>query len=186
MPNESIIDLTVITVDSMELIVVQTSSNNDFTQSFYRRSGGSSFDKVYHIEASNRTTIAPAPCNIQAHGCILIHTYQNATSFDILYVNVSQEVPADLQMTKLMGIQNLGEMKQIIAGSGRTLVIMGVDDVLTILNYSRSEPEKIKRTIRDASEVAVRSFEQVLYIAVSTNTETSRHAVEIYRQVLSH
>lgn len=181
LPNEPVIDLTVVAVDAMELIVVQTRSNDDFTQSFYR-SNGSAFDKVYHIEASNRTSISPAPCTIQGHGCILIHTYQNATSFDILHVNASHEVPADLQMTKL-GIQDVGEMKQLIAGNGRVLVILGIDEVLTILDYDL-QPIKIERSIGDASEVAARTFEQMVYIAVSTITENSAHAIEIYRQVV--
>lgn len=180
LPNEPVVDLTVVALDAMELIVVQTRSNHDFTQSFYR-SNGSAFDKVYHIEASNRTTIAPATCTIQARGCILIHTYQNATSFDILHVNASHEVHADLQMTKL-GTQDVGEMKQLIAGNGRVLVILGIDHVLTILDYD-FQPKKIERTIRDASEVAARTFEQMVYIAVSTITESSAHAIQIYRQV---
>lgn len=184
LPNEPIIDLSVVALDSMELIVVQTRLNNDFTQSFYH-SNGSGFDKVYHIEALNRLSIEPAPFTIGDHDCILIHNYENATSFDILSVKTFQEMPKDLQMLNF-DTQQVGQMKQLIAGNGEILVVLGMDDLLTIIDY-KSDQKKIARTIHNASEVAARTFERMVFIAVSIVAENqSAYAIEIYRQVLNH
>lgn len=169
----------------MELIVVQTRINDDFTQSFYR-GNGSAFNKVYHIEALNRTTIPSAPFIIDGNDCIVIHNYRDSTSFDILCVNVSQEMPPDLQMIKF-NTQQVGAMKQLIAGNGKILVVLGNDDVLTIIDYN-SAPKKITtRAIRNATSVAARSFDQWVFIAISTTTtDRSKNTIEIYRQVLRY
>lgn len=162
----------------MELIVVQTRLNDDFTQSFYR-SNGSVFDKVYHLEASNRTTIVPAPVTIDGHDYIIIHMPQNATSFDILSVDTSPEAPKDVQMM-LFKTEKTVEMKQLIAGNGGIVVILGSDDVLTVIDYTFSR--KIARTVRNASEIAARSFQQTVFIAVKIISENgSAHVIEIYK-----
>lgn len=163
----------------MELIVVQTRLNNEFTQSFYR-SNGSVFDKVYHLEALNRTTIVPAPVTIDGHDYLIIHGHPNAASFDILSVNTSPEMPKDVQMTIFKTVHTV-DMKQLIAGNGAILVILGIDDVLTVIDYS-FEQRKIEREIHNATEIAARSFEQTVFIAVKTISENgSAHVIEIYK-----
>lgn len=166
----------------MELILVETRSDRDFTQSFYHYNG-SVFNKVYLIEALNRTTIAPAPFTIDGHDCIIFHNHQNAASFDILYVNVneSQKMPHDLQMLKF-DTQQTVEMKQLIAGNGEVIVILSIDDVLTVIDYA-SKSKKHNQTVHNASNVAARTFERNVFIAVSTTSENRlMHTIEIFRQ----
>lgn len=185
LPNETVIDLSTVVFDSMELIIVQTRINDDFTQSFYRVNG-SAFNKVYHIEALNRTTIPSAPFIIDGHDCIIIHNYYDSTSFDILCVNVSQEMLPDLQMMKF-DTQQVGAMKQLIPGNGNILVVLGNNDVLIIIDYIMAQKKITTRTIRNVTSIAARTFDQWVFIAVSTTTtDRSKNTIEIYRQVLQY
>lgn len=169
----------------MELIFVQTRGNGDFTQSFYHYDG-TAFYKVYLIEALDRTTIAPAPFTNDGYDCIIFHNHQNAASFDILYVdvNATQGMSHDLQLLKF-DTQQTVEMKQLIAGNGEIIVILSIDDVLTIIDYAAAS-NKHNQTVHNASNVAARTFEHIVFIAVSTTSENrSMHTIEIFRQVAS-
>lgn len=179
LPNEVLIDLSFVAFDSMDLIIVQTQSDTDFTQSFYR-SNGNGFAKVYHLESLNRTEIVSAPFVTDDHNCIILYNHEVPTSFDILAVNVQNETSADLEMSHL-DTQETDQLRQLTAGNGQILVTLDVHDVLTVIDY-KFKPQKLRLSMRNASKLSAKSFGPTLFIAVSVvSANRSATAIEMYR-----